>query len=994
MKAFRMGIKSIFRTPARSVLFLMLLTILTAMLTLGTAVLSAITGYLKNCDSFYHSIAELEYVGHDYPDKTVYDEALKASLEENRDVFRTIRELEGCEAFEADSAELGLIDGVVRKDNALYDENAAVLEVSFITYDRASGAYVGIIKECLYSTKDHTGLMVFVSPYGLEPETEFGSLPRPASYVMTGYYFSGTSSYIWFQPSAMTLEIDGKVQELPVFRNTSDGIPEEDPYRRAAALMALRNNGFRVQKVSDLEYYRPYQQEEMKLREGRTFVKEEYQNEEAVCLLSVRAAEYAEAGAGDVIRLAFAKTDGGIYQSTSPEISETEEYRVVGILESPDDDPGLIILPVSDPVKESACPTGYTIGTYHLNNRKAETFYLEAKERLPIGYRLTLYDQGYAKAARPYEEMKQIAQLFLAVTILLILAVLTVYCNLYVIRQKDTARIMTDLGARRAFAAGYFESGAVLIYIPAAILGMMASGILEKRVLRMVDEFAAKTSVTDTRFSSGALSIVRGLEFQPVQDLKLYLLASAGFLLVIMLFTAIFTLAALRDEKNTQKRTKTVQKRTRSISSSKLSGRMKYAFLSFARGGMRTISICVLVCAAVLFFTALNASEMRYESNLRDVESHSVINGYATNSSGKNISGLVIRGDVAYGIASSKQVERCTFGTQVSHYRFRGITRTADGTEKTIDPFIPPASGFAIETLEAQLSREPVWMMTNRISGSPDFYFEESPEVAWLPGYSEADLSGTESNIAVLPRSMAEENGIGLGDTIEVLYMTSKQWGGTEFNTCLLRVAGIYTPVSTAETIYTPYADPFDGMVPEENLKRLSFQYLTFRLRDSAHLSEMRDVLQNAGFVPARTTGHVRNYAVLDDAAYISTTSSMQRQLHYISLLFGFLFALVLFAAVFASRLIAQSRKYETAVMRAIGAGNGVIFSMFLLEQVLLLVIGTLVGVILTVGVLHHEFTVKCMILTMLFVLLWLIGTASGILRQLKTGSLELLQEL
>ena len=62
MKAFRMGIKSIFRTPARSVLFLMLLTILTAMLTLGTAVLSAITGYLKNCDSFYHSIAELEYV--------------------------------------------------------------------------------------------------------------------------------------------------------------------------------------------------------------------------------------------------------------------------------------------------------------------------------------------------------------------------------------------------------------------------------------------------------------------------------------------------------------------------------------------------------------------------------------------------------------------------------------------------------------------------------------------------------------------------------------------------------------------------------------------------------------------------------------------------------------------------------------------------------------------------------------------------------------------
>ncbi len=993
MTALRTGIKSILRTPARSVLFLVLLSILTSMLMLGSAILSAITGYLRDCDTFYHSIAELEYIGREYPDSTVHDDALAESLQENKDVFAQIRALEGVLSYEANTASLGLISGVRRKDNALYNENAAVLDVTLISYDKASGAYVGIIKECLYSAKDNTGLMVFISPYGLDEEGEEGSLKKSTSYVMTGAYFSGNSSYIWFQPSAIELETDGITETLPVYKKSSEGLGKDDEYRRAAQLIANRNNGFRVQYVSDLEYYRPYQQEELKLTAGRGFTEEEYRSEEKVCLLTLRTAEYAGVEIGGTIDISFADSEEGVYQSASECVSESETYTVIGILEQPDDDPGIIFLPKAEANETLVCPTGYTVGTYRLSNREANSFYSEASGLLPLGYRLTLYDQGYAQAATPYEEMKNIAVLFLSVTMLLILAVLTVFCNLYILRQKDTARIITDLGGKKRFVTSYFEAGSMLIYIPAAVIGMMITTFSEKRVLAKVDEFAAHSLVNDTRYSSGALSIVRKLQFAPKTDRMLYLYAALGFLAVLMIYTAVFSMIALREERTSKKRKKTLKVRKKRVSSSRLSGRLKYAFLSFSRGGVRTISVCLLACAAVLFFAILNGSELSYSDMIKEVQEHSPVSGYVTNNNGKKISGLVVRGDSAAKLAHSEYIRSITYGTTVAHFRIRGITVYADGTETGLPEFEEPESSFAQETLENQLGLEPIWVQTSRLTGSPEFYFEDEVQVQWLDGYSEDVMSSEEENIVVLPTALAEKEGVALGDTIQILYTVKKRWGGTEFKTSDLKVVGLYVPVSTSNTIYSPFKYPFDGSIADADLKRMSFNYFTFELTDSKHLEEVRDMLSTAGFVPAGTKGHVRNFAVVDDASYISTTSSMKRQLNYMALLFGFLFVLVLCAALFASRLIAQSRRKETAVMRAIGAGNTVIFAIFMLEQLLTLAIGVLSGYMISVYGFGKPFDQKCMLLSGAFVLCWFIGTGTGLIRQLRTGSLALLQE-
>ena len=81
------GLKSALRTPGKTLLFLLILTVTAALLTISCCVYVAVRGYLNDCDDYFHTIAELEYIGRDYPDQTVYDEAFAAAVEENRDIL-------------------------------------------------------------------------------------------------------------------------------------------------------------------------------------------------------------------------------------------------------------------------------------------------------------------------------------------------------------------------------------------------------------------------------------------------------------------------------------------------------------------------------------------------------------------------------------------------------------------------------------------------------------------------------------------------------------------------------------------------------------------------------------------------------------------------------------------------------------------------------------------------------------------------------------------
>ena len=63
MQATRNGLKSILRTPGKTLLVLAVLTALAMLLSVSFCVVASVTGYLRDADEYFHTVAELEYMG-------------------------------------------------------------------------------------------------------------------------------------------------------------------------------------------------------------------------------------------------------------------------------------------------------------------------------------------------------------------------------------------------------------------------------------------------------------------------------------------------------------------------------------------------------------------------------------------------------------------------------------------------------------------------------------------------------------------------------------------------------------------------------------------------------------------------------------------------------------------------------------------------------------------------------------------------------------------
>ena len=108
MQATGNGLKSVLRTPGKTLLFILILTVTAALLMVSCCVYSVVRGYLTDCNSFFHTIAELEYIGQNYPDQTVYDESFANAVEHNRD---TISQLIAFYAYQYDNEKTNGQDG-------------------------------------------------------------------------------------------------------------------------------------------------------------------------------------------------------------------------------------------------------------------------------------------------------------------------------------------------------------------------------------------------------------------------------------------------------------------------------------------------------------------------------------------------------------------------------------------------------------------------------------------------------------------------------------------------------------------------------------------------------------------------------------------------------------------------------------------------------------------------------------------------------------------
>ncbi|HPF86555.1 MAG TPA: ABC transporter permease [Candidatus Limiplasma sp.] len=1005
MLAEKNGVKSILRTPKKALLFLVLLATVVMLLTIVMCVHHAVSGYLDECNQYYHTIAELEYLGAEYPDSHADDAAMAASLAANDEALQALVQLPGVLQFDAEDALLGVIPGLTRHDYQVYDKDAAVIVVTVSWWENTTASYAAVVSEAPYAWSDVIDKITYIS-------MDEGALQTGASYVMCGHFITSSNNFLLFQPEDTLAGTGDTAQTLSGWKLLEDGtLAADSPYRSLAQVFANRNNGYRVSPVTDLETLRPWQQGELKLLEGRLFTEAEYADDAQVCVISNLLSTVRELSVGDTIQLSLNDCNNRIYASWCDTLAPAETYKIVGIYYRTTEHPDTLYIPRSTPTNAITMTAGYTLGQFRLDNDAADAFEAAAAQLLPAGYKLTLYDEGYGAVAGPYKELEQLSLLFLLICLLVVPGVLALYSYLFISRRRDAALLQRALGAGKAHVLRGFMAASLAVTLPAAAIGLTAGRLLEGKVLSYVRVLAEKFGSTDLRFSAANLFTVRQLAFSPVTDNAVYLLTAMLFVALVLVFTIAFSLDAIHEKKPKKaKKPRAVHGRT-----SRLSGRLKYAFLSIKRGGMRTLAVLLLCAIITVFMGLLTSASDQYLAQLTEIQNNTVIRGYVTDYLGRYRDDMVISAANVQAVVDSGLTAGVSLTWQVSNLRFIGVTRTADGVMQDVaDPYIPQ-SGFSVETLQYKLSQEPKWIATNSITGAPAFYYESDPAVNWLAGYDESCLTGGEADLCVLPEAMMERDGIALGDTVRYLCCIEEK-RETTFALFDFLVVGSYVLPCGQETIYTPLGLTFPvgtetAALPERTyrsalhwegnyssqwsgirLNQFKFRSMIFTLRSTADLDLLRDVLEAVPFAEAGTRGDVREYALIDDADYVSAVQGMQRQIRYMNALFACLYVAVMLIGAVAAYLLQNSRKPEIALMRALGVGNTRIVITFLFEQLLLSVIGIGIG-LLSWAATGGGINTLLRQLLVIYEFCWIVGSTLRLVRALRVKTQELLTE-
>ena len=990
LTAIKNGGKSIVRTPVKSLLFVLLLTGLGALLAAALCVYSAARTYLEECDTYFHTVAELEYIGRDYPDPFVYDSALEKAVGENKAQLEALLQSEAVLSFEADSGALAVFQDLHRTDAELADPEAAVLLIFLTAYDPVSEAYTGIISESLYSRVDQTKKMAFIR---IEEQPD-APIQKNKTYAVCGHFIEGKSSYVWFMAESFTMkEADGSTLTLPPYTRAAGGeLAEDSPYRRAAELLHRQNDSCPLQRTACLEDFLPFHEEQTSVTSGRSFTAEEYAGKEKVCVIPNRIAYMFQLEPGDRLSFAILETKGDVYGQAGLLEAEEESYEVVGIYAENAEDPYRIYIPDAAAGQGTIrAGNGYRLGQFRLRNSQAEAFYAQAEPLFDKGFRLSIYDHGYAAAAEPFQELRFIALLFLLICLILTAAVLAAQGQLFVSRQREAAATMTALGSGKMHVLLYFLTGTLCLTVPAALAGTWVGRRLEGRVLNILKDFAVRMSTRDYRYSSSRITVTRTLDFSPVTNDAVYRLAGGILIGGALLTAAFFVLLALKEKKVRKKRKKRVPVNGRT---SRLHGFFKYALLSIRRGGLRTAAVIAVAVIAALFFGQLTDSSEAYRTQLESVRDNSVVKGYVTNRTGQRMNGLVLKEKDVRPLSASAYTEFVNLTDTAANVRYLGVSVLADGTEQELPPFEPPQSSFAVETLFNQLAREPLWVSTSSVSGHPMFFYTPAQEIRWLEGYGEEDFSaGNPQLICALSATMAERNGIHLGDQVRFLFATSL-WGGIQFRTVDLKVAALYRSSLDEETVLSPLdltklqALSFYG----RRLFDGTYDSFVFSLKSARELDAFRQELEDNGFRQVRDSSRTNPFVVILDQTYLQTTASMERQIQYIDVLYAALYVLAGIIAAILAYLMTAARRNELAVMRLLGTKTFRIFLNAAAEQVLLcgtgLGIGTLLHVLLgrTVRPLHG-------LLLALYFVIWCVSASAAALKELSAPLQASLQE-
>ena len=756
----------------------------------------------------------------------------------------------------------------------------------------------------------------------------------------------------------------------------------------------------------------PFQQGDLTLVEGAY-----YSAGGKGCLISQPVAQDLGLSVGDSLPLSLAVREDTlpIYSYWCGDGFDAEDtYTVSGIFSANDDYNHTVFLPVRDDVDMTVNHSSFTVGQLQIQNGQAQAYLERLEKDLPSSIRITVYDQGYTAVSQSLEDMLRMVQIIAGVCLAVGVAFLVLFGYLLVFRQRGIGRTMIRVGAARRNVHTYFLSCAGTVALPAAVLGLILSRFVCLGVLKLLEVVLADSTSAELLYSNSALAMRRSAtEYLAAPGWGTLALIAVGTLALALLSCLVFSAVSLaRRHKHRRVRHTAQGARSRSLRG----GALTYARLSVLRGGFRSLTpVLAGFCAAILF-CQLSGTVIRYDGQLQDLRTNSSVRGNLTDIRGQSTSGLALNDGVVDGIRQIPGVADMTYLTTTPYY-FNGFYRDgkfAGGPGQRTQPI----GIYAQERYEDELRSGPKLVFTNSLEGAPEFLSQTSVETEWMEGHDDSFFASDPTlnidpksghvmdalppeNRCVISTDMMDQYGIQLGDWIwlEVFtYGTGGLYGdmsnpelaygssdGPVITEVGFHVVGSFVQTGQANNIYVNLDMPKYGLASSGDIQgaatlttrggiilRQSYSGATFTIPSCTDLTAVKEALHDMGLSEVGRIGSVRNFAIINDAAYLTTERAAAQRLWYMQHLFPVVYAIALGLAYLIAFLQVQSRRKELRTMRSVGADSRTAYWSLYWEQLMLAALGAVLGAGLCLAL--GWGTALGLGLTAAFAVLWLLG--------------------
>lgn len=813
---FRNSLKSVIRTPAKTILFSLLLIAITAFLCLGVGMWRSSDRLMKQADETFKTTALLEYIGANYPGEPGDDEYMAKELA-NYD-FSVFENSEHVIAYDRNVELGGFVDGLELSPAAMHPYKHIAVILFTPKYDTDDGLRC-MIQRAYYASDDYYDGISFYITLSDDLKMKYPNLKFELGhdYLGVGRFVTGPKRAKVFiiesiESPAYPEYITSQYCTLPVMEVTgmtdiaTNGYTA--PFMRIAEAYDAEDNFFKIYATSDVESFMEFRNNELALTSGRFFNPDEYEAHKKSIIISEHVAKQMKLELGDTISISLVPGVQGepAYNCYWPEVgySDKGDYTIVGLFKEMYGYhyTAFIPKPVGDWMPEATI--SYSLMRMRLVNGSADELIEELGDKMLRNMRLTVYDQGYNEAAAALKTVKDSAQSLTLICGICAFAIVLLFAYMYIAKQQHSVRIMLALGTGRARTTCYLMIGVTLLALIAVALGAVTGYYASGEIMNEAYAKAVAERTIDLRFSNvfllGESTAFNGAMEMDITDPAI---AAGAIFASALVFSLIMSFNAISAD-----RTRANAKGRKGSKKQSLRARL-YPFIlawrSITRNGAKSavvpfVSICMAVLMCV-FCAQLN----QYQLDLDGVYDNMDVKAYLTSVNGKSIDKLSMHDLDIAPIMDTGYIKSANYTSTLNYKTLALIEHDGAPTNKGTN-FTPP-TGFSYETLYDSISSMEKLVLTNNVYTAPEFYFDKKLDIDFISGYS-AKVFSEPIEGGTIPALVTSEylsaNGYSAGDIIRITAFVQGDDVEILYRDIDIKVIGTYPKLSNTDTIYIP----------------------------------------------------------------------------------------------------------------------------------------------------------------------------------------------